>query len=351
MSTTQMIGYVSVTADANPRIKDTSDRERLAEDIAVKAFELQLGQIVRILENERQKDRLERATAAPKVKELFSAVSGQNLMTQVEQVAGTGGSAAQTVPIVRKFQKELEKTRDELERRFVYYSRLAAIGTIAEALVHEIRNRTVSIASFLRLFSEFASEYDIPSELNTKSTRARTSVESLDRLARTFVPLASHNFKRGRRSCNLIEQVNEILDLKQADLDRNRIRVSQIPTRDARINVDPGELSAVFFNLVDNAIYWLSRSDIKNRVLAVRARQLARSSRVEVRVDDSGPGIGEEDRERIFWPGVTAKPDGIGMGLTVVGEIVSAYGGTLQLVEPGYLGGATFQFDVPIVDQ
>ncbi len=349
MSTTQMVGYVSITADGNPKLKDTSDRERLAGGIEVQSFEHMIRHIVVVLQNERQKDRLEKATAGSQMKELFSAVSGKQLVEDVKEVADAGEPASKAVPIVKKFGKELDRTRDEIERRFVYYSRLASVGTIAELLVHEVRNRTTTIGSFLRAIASHAEEYDLPKDIITKLERARVSVASLDRLAKTFAPLASGNYRRGQRTCKLVGQVEEILDLKNADLKRHKIVMEKVPTRDCVLAVDPGELSAVLFNLIDNAIYWLSRPGVTDRRMAIRSRLLPRLGRVELRVDDSGPGVSEEDQERVFWAGVTAKPDGIGMGLTVAGEIVAAYGGDLKLAaDPGFLGGAAFQFDVPM---
>ena len=50
----------------------------------------------------------------------------------------------------------------------------------------------------------------------------------------------------------------------------------------------------------------------------------------------------------MFWPGVTRKPDGIGMGLTVASELVDGRGGKMRTVVPGELGGATFEFDLPL---
>ena len=347
LGTTQMVGFVSISADGNPRIEDTSDRERLVGGIEVQSFEHMIRHIVVVLENERQKDRLEKASAGSQIKDLFSAVSGKQLVEDVKEVADAGEPAAKTVPIVKKFQKELDKTRDEIERRFVYYSRLASVGTIAELLVHEVRNRTTTIGSFLRTIASYTDEYGVPEEITTKLERAKVSVASLDRLAKTFAPLASRRYRRGQRTCKLVGQVGEILDLKNADLKRHKIVMEKVPTRDTVLAIDPGELSAVLFNLIDNAIYWLSRPGVRDRRMAIRTRLLSRLGRVELRVDDSGPGVSEEDQERIFWPGVTAKPDGIGMGLTVAGEIVAAYGGELQLVHPGFLGGATFQFDIP----
>ena len=61
-------------------------------------------------------------------------------------------------------------------------------------------------------------------------------------------------------------------------------------------------------------------------------------------VSDSGPGVPEADRDRIFEPYFSTREGGYGLGLALAGEIVSEYyGGELELVSPGALGGATFR--------
>ena len=69
-----------------------------------------------------------------------------------------------------------------------------------------------------------------------------------------------------------------------------------------------------------------------------------------MRVSDQGPGIGSEDVEKVFWPGFTRKPGGIGMGLTVVSELVAAYGGRAGIEATQAGAGATFDFDLPLRD-
>ena len=111
--------------------------------------------------------------------------------------------------------------------------------------------------------------------------------------------------------------------------------------------MNPGELFTVIFNIVDNAIYWLSRSDKRKRRISFRIVRIANGRRVRLEINDSGPGVEEGYQERIFWPGVTRKRDGIGMGLTIASEIVAQYKGRMRLIEPGTLGGASFAFDLP----
>jgi signal transduction histidine kinase len=110
--------------------------------------------------------------------------------------------------------------------------------------------------------------------------------------------------------------------------------------------IDPGELDTVLLNLFSNAVYWLSRSKDQRR-LEVRAKANSTTGRIDLQIDDSGPGVDASDAESIFLPGITKRPGGIGMGLTIAAEVVSEHNGHLALIQPGRLGGASFSFDVP----
>ena len=67
-----------------------------------------------------------------------------------------------------------------------------------------------------------------------------------------------------------------------------------------------------------------------------------------ISVNDNGKGIDKNNSERIFVPGVTSKPKGIGMGLVIVTEIIKAYGGEVGVIQPGKIGGASLVVDIPI---
>lgn len=81
----------------------------------------------------------------------------------------------------------------------------------------------------------------------------------------------------------------------------------------------------------------------KSRILAVSVKR-NESSAVEIVVADSGPGVPWENRELIFEPYFTTKSDGVGLGLSIVGDIVSDYyGGSFELLDSNPLGGAAFR--------
>ncbi|HEY4329080.1 MAG TPA: ATP-binding protein, partial [Phycisphaerae bacterium] len=199
MSTTQMVGHVAITAAENLKIGDTSDRERLAATPEVLAFEETLRVIVSMMENERQKDRHE-APTEPRVSDLFKQLDAKGLVSGVAEVASVGGSASEALPLIEEFSDNLDKAREEIETRFVYYSRLATVGTIALMLIHEVRQRTTILDSVFDWLSKRIVQGGDDKDAAVKIDKGRTAVSALDKLANTFAPLANRQFKRRVRS-------------------------------------------------------------------------------------------------------------------------------------------------------
>lgn len=345
LSTSQIVGYVSISSERNPGIKDTSDRERLVSCVEVAEFEAILRTVVALMENEREKDRREKNREEQKTESLFDWLSARDLLDKVVRVSEWGGSADKVVPWVERHAKHLETAKEVLQERFGYYSRLATIGSISSMLVHEIRNRTTVVGAFLNSFEDLVDPSD--KTLRKKHERAVGSVDSLEHLSDVFLPLASRNFRRRtRRGAILEKHIRECVEIRKDIMKRLDIEC-RTPRSRTPVAVDPGELDAIILNLLQNSEYWLFRSD-GPREIEFRLRYINGGKRVQVSVHDTGPGIDDDDTEKIFWPGVTAKPGGFGMGLTVASELVAAYEGNMSAVHPGDMGGASFVFDLPV---
>ena len=116
-----------------------------------------------------------------------------------------------------------------------------------------------------------------------------------------------------------------------------------LPQTDTQVRVDQAEIQEVMVNLLQNSLYWLRKVLSGTREIAVQVRRHS-SDEVEILFSDSGPGIDPEFRDFIFDPYFSTKPDGVGLGLTIAGEIVNEfYGGELALVDNGPLPGAAFR--------
>ena len=348
LSTSQIVGFIQISKTRNPRVVDTSDREGLVSNPATIAFRKLVTRIVGFLETERHSDRVESRDVGL-AKDLFADLSADPLVMKLENLRDSGAGVGEAIKAAEKFGDQLAKARTTIERRFGYYNRLAVIGTIAHIVIHEIRNRTTVIGRSLRKARELAERVEDQAVIKAENL-ANNAVKALESLADRFLPLASRNYRPGRRSSIVEESISRCLAMQEAELRSVDVVVENALYGQTSVLLDPGEVDTVLLNLITNSLYWLRTSEGEHR-LRFRLKSGPTRGRVTVSVDDNGPGIDLEDRERIFWPGVTRKPDGIGMGLTVAAELIDGGGGQMRTVIPGELGGSTFEFDLPVTDQ
>lgn len=342
LSTNQIVGRVSISSLRNPEIRDTSDRERLIAGPALSDFRRLVEEIVKALEAQRDRDR-PNPHRGKAMTSLFADLSPETMLERVRTAAREGAGADAVLPVVEGYAGQVEQSLETIRRRFVHYSQLATVGTIAQMLVHEIRNRTTSIGRFvISMKKHFDREPN--RRLQTERDRADHAVMALESLSDGLSPLASRSYRRGWRTAVVEESIHRCLDLERARIRRFEVQC-RVPDSRTEVAVDPGELDTVLLNLTTNALYWLSGIEDRPREIVFAIESNGPSGRVEVRVEDSGPGIAVGDEDEVFLPGVTTRPGGIGMGLTVAREVVAAYDGKMS-VETGNRG-ARFFFDLP----
>ena len=347
LSTSQLVGHISISADKNKGLMDTSDRERLAINMEYQHFSLILRAIVGILENERSQDRVKIQREKP-MEDLFSKLSAEDLLAEVVSIAEKGGSIDKTLPLLQDFSKRIESIRETLQQRLIYYSRLATIGTISQMLVHEIRNCTTVIAYALKKIMKSV-EGKMTEEVQEYYQEAEMEIDRLEHLSDVFLPLANRMFNPKKRKTSLSREIRNCLELFNSDIQRLTIETDIIlQNNEFQLDIDPAEFSSILINLLSNALFWLQQVPKDSRKIIIRATQLG-TSRCRISVDDTGPGIPEDFVEKVLWPGVTRKPNGIGMGLTVAAELVAGRNGQFAVKHPGSLGGASFCFDLPLV--
>jgi C4-dicarboxylate-specific signal transduction histidine kinase len=106
--------------------------------------------------------------------------------------------------------------------------------------------------------------------------------------------------------------------------------------------VDPVDIQQVLFNLMQNSVEAMLQANSETRRIHLKL-QSTPPDKILITVEDTGPGLDEESRQRLFEPFHTSKPDGLGMGLAISRSIVEAYGGRLW-PDAGRHQGASFHF-------
>jgi nitrogen fixation/metabolism regulation signal transduction histidine kinase len=138
--------------------------------------------------------------------------------------------------------------------------------------------------------------------------------------------------------------VREALSIFDGRLDGIAIRTSfedGLPP----VNLDREQFQRVVVNLIDNAAEAMQDSMVKELYIAT---QHGAADSVELVVADSGPGVGPDDKEKLFLPYFSTKNRGTGLGLAIVSHIVAEHGGHIR-VEDNKPAGARFIVEIPAI--
>jgi signal transduction histidine kinase len=234
---------------------------------------------------------------------------------------------------------QLNASVEELEdaqARLVFQERLAAIGQVAAAVGHELRNPLGVLTNSLYLIRSTISSGD--------EERVERHLATADREIAAAVVIVEGLLDFARQSApdpdmiDLADLVDESLSVATAPagVEVVRIGLDGFP----RVRVDRQQMRQVLLNLLTNAYAAMDGQG----VLTVEAVPFGET--VEIKVSDTGSGMDEETANHIFDPFFTRKAKGIGLGLAVTRRIVAAHGGTIAVESKPDIG-TTFVIDLP----
>ena len=236
---------------------------------------------------------------------------------------------------VATLKSELQETHRRLRRS----RQLAALGEMAAGIAHEIRNPLGAIALNLEALTEDL--FDRPGELQLCG-RVSKAVTRLDAIVGDVLSFARDTRVRAasiRPSEVIMAAVEHAEDL----VDAHDIDVDLSLDEDLEVMADAALLEQSLLNLIRNACEAMALVDGPRRLMVgLRSRELRDPERGIIphavfEIRDTGPGIPEEVRERMFNPFFTTRAEGTGLGLAIVHRIVDAHGGRLD-VAAGYPG-------------
>ena len=226
-----------------------------------------------------------------------------------------------------------EARRNAMERERERERRLATLGEMSAVLAHEIKNPLASLKGNAQLLSKMLPEPgDDPKATKIKSKAERVVDEAvrLEKLTNDllrFVRTGAIN----REKVDPAALVREAATSIPGDV---MVETSQAPKL---WSLDQARIRELIVNLVDNAI-------AAGPPVTVTAKR--ENKRLVIEVADRGPGVPEEDREKIFEAFHTGKTQGTGLGLAVARRVIEQHEGVLSVSEnPG--GGALFRAEIP----
>jgi len=229
-----------------------------------------------------------------------------------------------------------------LEEKVRRSEKLAAIGKLAAGVAHEIRNPLSSIRGFAQYLRNTLKDKAREQEY------AETIVSEVDRINRVVTDLLT--FARPMEAqlapADVTELVESTVRLVQADARSRDIGIQMNLSDLSIIPLDPHQIKQAMLNLLLNS---LQAVDSGGRI-EVGAELDPSVSRLKLWVEDDGPGIAPDQKEKIFDPFFTTREKGTGLGLAIVHKIVENHNGEINFQSPaaGKSRGCRFTISIPV---
>ncbi len=223
---------------------------------------------------------------------------------------------AELARTINGMARDLEASRNAL----VESEKQAALGALVPVVAHNIRNPLASIRATAQVLD------DVESEEELKESR-QAILDTIDRLGRWVNALVSylHPLRPSYRLVYASQMIDAALSLLKPRLDEKNITVEKVGWKsDARLNADPDLMEQSIYALLANAV---DASPENSSLVVEMARE---DANLEIRIQDSGPGLPFDPKPDKLTPGLSTKRFGTGLGIPIAFKICQQHGWKLR---------------------
>ena len=229
--------------------------------------------------------------------------------------------------------EDLDQSRQHLVRA----SRFAVMGEMAALMAHEIRTPLGILRSSSQMLKR---EPNISDEARELIGFIESETDRLNRLVSTMLDGTRPRLPSFQLT-NVHTQIHNCILMLAAQIQTKMIQVEEsLQSSDPYCECDAEQMTQVFLNLLMNALQVLP----EHGKITVTSR--SETEKMIIEIADNGPGIAKDERDKIFDSFFHKREGGIGLGLAVVQQIVSAHGGDITVSESRW-GGALFRISIP----
>lgn len=227
--------------------------------------------------------------------------------------------------MLRHYQLDSEEKRVASERA-ILSDRLAALQTMTAGLAHEVRNPLNAAKLQLELLERRVRKLTNDPKLVEPSELANHEIARLSDLLDEFLAFAKAPQLR-KALHDVIAIAQQVIELERPLADRRSVTLTLSPPSGTMLaTIDSGKLHQVIQNLVRNALEATPANGRVDVELQVEAQAF------HLRVRDTGTGMSEDIRRRIFEPFFSTKESGTGMGMSIVHSFVTMHGGAIDIM-------------------
>ncbi len=230
-------------------------------------------------------------------------------------------------------QKESKAARAHMERRLQEQAALVSIGEMAAVLVHEVKNPLAAVRGALQVISGRVAATDA-----RIMTEAIARIDGLNELMKDLLLFARPPQPRAR-PVDVHSMITGVVTLLRHDPAAKDVTI-ELSGSTPPVLADVDLLTGVLLNLLLNAVQAMHGKG------AIAIRIAPGDGVGTIEIEDTGPGIAPDVREKLFRPFFSTKPGGTGLGLATARRIIDEHGGTIAIDCPAR-GGARVVVRLP----
>lgn len=349
LSNNQIVGFVEISSDRNPELRDQTNREGLIHNDAFEDLQKFVLFVMNLLEAERQAHRhpqSKRAAVSPTAHRKTREAAA--LPDQLEALA-----AKATGPIGDELRRAAQRARSAAasdlaarKKMLEGYTELAAAGQTASLVGQSISTCLETVRAVCKTLhgSLGRDSLDEVVKANSALVRLQASAAIAEEHLRAMTSMQSGASRR-RRGLDVADELKRLQDLSRPLLQEHDAEMAVEAGDDlvTRTEMRPEMFGAVISALVMNSVGWKAAE----RRLRITTGARVDGDFIEILVSDNGKGVTPGLEGSIFEPMVSGQPDAAGMGLTIARSVVEMHGGTISLVPDRRRKGATFRVSLP----
>jgi signal transduction histidine kinase len=339
----QVIASIRTTRVRNPELRDRTTREGLVHNVAYDELKKYFLLTLQVLEEERYRVRPREDAKPEYTTSLFEAFDLTEVVSQVDEQLGKKHPVAK---LVRTKDQEIRMGVQKLQEHYSRVLMAAGLGQLVDLVIHEIGAPLGRIIRELSFVRRTLLKAEIEGETTSKINESLESIdgwlEQISNLRARLDPKTAG--KRGRAtSFDASEEILGNLNLYENLMGKQKIKVQfKRPNDPLIVHMPRSVLGQVIANLIDNSVYWLTKHHGEGNGGQIDISLKLTKSGFTVTFCDDGPGIPDQDHERIFEQYFTTKPNGMGLGLYIGRQVIEPHGKLIHR-ENCRLKGACFE--------
>lgn len=271
-----------------------------------------------------------------------------------EDLLITFASVLANIIIRKQSEEKLVSSYDKLktlQAQLIQASKMSGVGSLAGGIAHEINNPLTGVLNNVQLIKMSAAEHKGLNPADFKEL-----LDSIEDSAQRCAKITSALLDFGRPSkgvfqpVSIKELIDRVLILISHELNLGNIKIEKDIEPDIpEVRGDPQLLQQAIFDILSNAQWAIRKKSKEGGLITVKVRNEPSRNEVNIYISDTGIGISEENKKKLFEPFYTTKNagEGTGLGLFVVYNIIQQHKGSIT-AESRLNEGTTFKISLPV---